>query len=77
MRSLIERLWIEYANQCRDSDLVFQHMYNHKIARKSPKLYVYWAFFFEKYKREFEATAVVLKEGLKQVGEREGEQILE
>ena len=57
--------------------MVFQHMYNHKIALKNPKLYVYWAFFFEKYKREFEATAIVLKEGLKQVGEKEGEQILE
>ena len=52
-------------------------MYNHKIALKNPKLYVYWAFFFEKYKREFEATAVVLGEGLKQVDENDGKLILE
>ena len=77
IRMAVESLWIEYAKQVRDSDVVFQHMYNHKIALANPKLYVYWAFYFEKYKREFEATAIVLTEGLKQVDDREGEQILE
>ena len=48
-------------------------MFNHKIAVTNPKLYVYWAFFFEKFQREFEATALVLNEGIKQLGESEGE----
>ena len=52
------------------------HMYNNKIGTQNVKLYTKWATFYEKYKREFEACALVLKEGMEKIPEKEAKPIL-
>ena len=47
------------------------YMHRYQIGTQNVKFYTKWATFYEKYKREFEACALVLKEGMENIQEQD------
>ena len=52
------------------------HMHRNQIGTQNVKLYTKWATFYEKYKREFEACALVLKEGIENIHDQDIEPLM-
>ena len=51
-------------------------MHRNQIAVENVKLYTKWASFYEKYLREYEASALVLQEGLDRIPEKDSKPLL-
>ena len=60
----------------RDCETVYRYMLHNEIGSTNAKLFLSWAFFLEKYRRNFDAANLVMQEGLKRVSGESEEKLL-
>jgi len=65
------RLWMEFASNVSDPQVVYKHMFDAKVGRQTPRLYTSWAIAVEKYERNFGKSSEVYQLGLYTIEDEE------